>query len=284
MRAYFEDREKISINKERLEAFPLEAVIKRGDFRAHWHNEIELVLVLNGNLLMGINAESKVLNIGDIAVSNSGDVHYFESMSDETKILIIVFKPTVLDGLLSLLNFTLATPFITKSDLHRLNIPDAIFEKLRGLMIAVLQEMTNRTLHYEFVVKGHLVEFFGLLLRYVPYETDDSKNSIIGHKSKELVQSAIFYIEENYSENISLLSLANHLGISKYYLSRLFNRLTGQAFRTYLNNIRLDKAQKLLYSTDKSIIDIAFECGFNSLRTFNRVYKENKGVVPSDYR
>jgi AraC-like DNA-binding protein len=150
--------------------------------------------------------------------------------------------------------------------------------------MAVYEEMQAKKACYEMIVRSHIIEVLGLLLRYFPHQVKETSRNTSSVKGKELVQFALHYIETNYTKNISLNGVASYLGISENYLSRLFNQLTGQTFRTYLNNIRLGHAQKLLSSTEKSIIDIAFESGFNSLRTFNRVYKSTKGIVPSDYR
>ena len=284
MKAYYENRDKISDNKEMLEKFPLEAVIKQDSFRAHWHHEIELILITEGQVRIGINAKTKVLTAGDTVFSNSGDVHFFETLNPDSKMLIIVFKPTILGNLVNLLNFSFNNPFFTRETCRVPGFSIDIYEKITSLLLAIYDEMQLKGTCYEMLVRSHIIEVLGLFLRYFPHQVKDISHNKSSVKGKELVQFALHYIETNYTTNISLNGVASYLGISEYYLSRLFNQLTGQTFRTYLNNIRLGHAQKLLSSTEKSIIDIAFESGFNSLRTFNRVYKNIKGIVPSDYR
>ena len=285
MKAYYEDRNKISNNKELLEQFPLEAVIKQDSFRAHWHHEIEIILVTKGSVRIGINAKTKVLTAGDAVFSNSGDVHFFETLNPDTKMLIIVFKPAILGNLINLLNFSFDNPFFTRETCRVVpGFSIDIYEKITSLLLAIYNEMQVKDACFEMLVRSHIIEVLGLLLRYFPHHVRNVSHNKANVKSKSLVQFALHYIENNYTNNISLKGVASYLGISEYYLSRLFNQLTGQAFRTYLNNIRLDHAQKLLSTTEKSIIDIAYESGFNSLRTFNRVYKDVKGVIPSDYR
>jgi AraC-like DNA-binding protein len=143
--------------------------------------------------------------------------------------------------------------------------------------------MLSKEAGYETVVRGYISVLAGMLLRYVPRSNGSSRKDI-RDKSISKVQSAINYIEENYARDISLEEVSEHLGISTFYFSRIFSSLTGVTYRSYLNSIRVEKADSLLCSTDKKIIDIAYECGFNSLRTFNRVYHTVKGVAPSDIR
>ena len=285
MKAYFENRDKVSNNREQLEKFPLEAVIKQDSVRAHWHHEIELILITEGEVRIGINAKTKILTAGDAVFSNSGDVHFFETMKPGSKMLVIVFKPAILGNLINLFSFSFDNPFFTRETCRVIpGFSIDIYEKITSHLLAVYNEMQTKNACFEMLVRGHIIEVLGLLLRYFPHQVRNVSINKTNVKSKKLVQFALHYIENNYTKNISLKGVASYLGISEYYLSRLFNQLTGQAFRTYLNNIRLDHAQKLLSSTEKSIIDIAFESGFNSLRTFNRVYKNIKGIVPSDYR
>jgi len=105
-----------------------------------------------------------------------------------------------------------------------------------------------------------------------------------GDKSIGLIQEAIRYINLNYASNISLKSIAEYLEVSTFYFSRVFSNMTGTTFKSYINGVRINKATNLLLSTDQKIIDIAFECGFNSLRTFNRTYRQVKGTHPTANR
>lgn len=284
MKAYYEDREKVSINKSFLAKFPLEAIIKEDmTFRAHWHHEIELVLVCQGRVLMGINSTSQVLKAGDIAFSNSGDIHYYESLNTHSKLLLIMFNPSLIGNLINLSYCNFTNPFICKDTFDKF-VPVKMQDRIKTCYHEILEETINKDVNYDILIKSHLFELIGLLLRYIPHTTYNFKKQNSGIKCKEFVQSAINYIEENYNENISLERLSETLGISEFYFSKIFNHLTGQSFKTYLNNIRLEKAHEMIISTNKTITEIAFECGFNSLRTFNRVYKNVKGSIPSDSR
>ena len=92
------------------------------------------------------------------------------------------------------------------------------------------------------------------------------------------------YIDEHYTESISLDEVAGQTGISRYYVSHLFKELMNTTFVGYVNELRLNRAAMLLVTTDKPIIEIASISGFNNLSNFNRAFKMHFGKTPSAYR
>jgi AraC-like DNA-binding protein len=94
----------------------------------------------------------------------------------------------------------------------------------------------------------------------------------------------IGYISENYHSPLTLDKLSAEMGISRYYLSRTFSEKLQTSFPNYLNSLRVDLAKNLLESGDQDILQICYECGFESQRTFNRVFKNACGITPREYR
>ena len=94
----------------------------------------------------------------------------------------------------------------------------------------------------------------------------------------------ISYISNNYEENLTLTSIANRFGVSKYSLSRMFSNVLGVSFYQYINLLRIDFAEILLVNTDLSITDIAIKCGYNNQQTFNRAFKDRNKTTPSMFR
>lgn len=93
------------------------------------------------------------------------------------------------------------------------------------------------------------------------------------------------YIRANYSNcNLSQNIVAEEIGISPAYLSRLFKQEIGTSFPNYINNVRLEQAKQLLISTQLPVKDIAYQTGFNSLQNFFRAFKKNIGISPGEYR
>ena len=92
------------------------------------------------------------------------------------------------------------------------------------------------------------------------------------------------YIDEHYTEGVSLEDVADATGISRYYVSHLFKELMDNTFVGYVNELRLNHAAMLLVTTDSPIIEIASKSGFNNLSNFNRAFKMYFGKTPSAYR
>lgn len=97
----------------------------------------------------------------------------------------------------------------------------------------------------------------------------------------ESMDSILAYIEQNYHTDLTLTTLANHFGYSKYYFSRIFNNMFHTSINDYLSVIRLEKTFQYLEANKCSITTAAFNNGFNSMPTFYRVLKKNHGMLPA---
>ena len=98
------------------------------------------------------------------------------------------------------------------------------------------------------------------------------------------IMDALFYIEEHFTSDISLHGMAKELGYNYEYLSREFNRTLGVNFKNLVNQYRSERARHLIKNTSDSLTDIASKSGFQSIRSFNRVFKEHMGILPSEMR
>ena len=91
-------------------------------------------------------------------------------------------------------------------------------------------------------------------------------------------------MENHYHENITLEIIADKANLSKSYFTKLFKDNAGMTFNNYLTLFRLQKARELLIASEENIADIVYQCGFNSVKTFNRVFNKHMGYSPSQYR
>ena len=108
-------------------------------------------------------------------------------------------------------------------------------------------------------------------------------NSSNAPKKMEISQVKSF-LDEHYKEKLSLESVASHFFIDKHYLARLFKEQYGVTLVTYLQQVRITHAKRMLRFSDKSIEEIGLECGIGELNYFSRVFKKLEGVSPSEYR
>ena len=121
-----------------------------------------------------------------------------------------------------------------------------------------------------------------IILAYVFTEIPMIDKKSLG--SNDLIYNSVEYIAKNFRDEISLEKMAFDLGISKYVLSRMFAKTFHCNFSKYLNGVRLNYAVGALENTQDTITNICLECGFESQRTFNRVFKERYKMTPREYR
>ena len=92
------------------------------------------------------------------------------------------------------------------------------------------------------------------------------------------------YINTNFLGKITLEEVAAYLGMNRTYFCMFFKKHYGKGFADYLNDLRVDKAAALLLQGDRTIAEIARECGFKTIPYFNRAFKRSKGITPGEYR
>lgn len=104
-------------------------------------------------------------------------------------------------------------------------------------------------------------------------------------ENTELIFNAVKFAKKNATEsNISVEEVAKNAGFSIDYFNRIFLSHTGFTVTAYINYIRLKQAAFLLRTTDKSVLDIALEIGYDSHEGFTKAFKKKYGVAPSEYR
>ena len=131
----------------------------------------------------------------------------------------------------------------------------------------------------EMVTSGELEVVFRKAVEII-IESKDKKEDIRNYA----IRRAINFIREHYNENISLDMLAERLEITPEYLSALFNKEVGINFSTFLKQFRISQAKRLLKGSDDKIYEIAQLVGYNDPKYFNRVFKDEVGMSPGDYR
>ena len=102
--------------------------------------------------------------------------------------------------------------------------------------------------------------------------------------SPDATSRILDFIEEHYKTNVTLSDLAAELNYDYHYTSRLFNSLFQMSFCDFVSLYRIKRAAELLTDRDKKILDVAYECGFQSVRSFNSRFKSFAGVSPREYR
>lgn len=237
----------------------------------HWHLECELIYVKKGEVTVSYNDTAYHLQEEDCIFINSGEIHYIKGSKDS--ITMILMFDTVLLGTISSRHLQLLYP--------RLRHPYPVVEYFNSIQT----ELKNKKDFYDIKISCMMTNLMIDIFRQEPLcEQKHLKDS----SSIENYKSLLSEIEEKCSY-ITFEDACRFMGLSKPYFSRFFKNLSGMTFSQYLNIIRLEKAIQMLNRNTEhlSITQIASSCGFDTIRHFNRVFKEFTGLsprqLPKDY-
>jgi AraC-like DNA-binding protein/mannose-6-phosphate isomerase-like protein (cupin superfamily) len=259
---------------------------ERNAFISHWHSDYEMLMVVDGKVDVGVNSRIYTLMQGDIAVIINGDIHYIQPDQEHAKYYCVLFPSQIIESLLNVVFSPIITyPIINRSTLQERSIPDKQLSILHDSFEFLYWERTKMEPYYQLAIMSKLAEMIGLLLRY--FSSQEKKSNEMNEQSNtnlHLIKKVIRYIEQNYDQSLSLHNIADQFNISSYYLSRLFHKTVGITFKAYMDIVRVGMAKKFIESSDESITEIAHSCGFQSIRTFNRRFKQINCMTPSALR
>ena len=228
----------------------------------HWHNYCELIYFYDGILESSINGKKVDLHQGTMYLMSPIDVHctIVKDKNHPISFINISFTENILDS----------------SIVQKLNCPyyiDSCDEKMKTLINLICSsENEAETQHLLNIILHNLIREENKL--FAANESVLNTNII----------KCIRYIGENYNSNITLTSAANHLHIAPAYLSSLFSKSCKCTFKEYLTQQRISHAKDLLLSTDKTVVEICYVCGFSNLSNFFRCFKEHEKITPTKYR
>lgn len=146
------------------------------------------------------------------------------------------------------------------------------------LIKKMMDEYQGKEADYQLLIKAKLIELFTLLRRSTRSHADDGRNE------KKLMEEVCNYIKMYYHEPLSLDEVSKIAGMSRSNFTAKFKQTIGKTFVEYRNEIRIKASHGLLRETDKKIITIANEVGFEDISHFIRTFKLLTRVTPSEYR
>ena len=238
------------------------------EFPLHMHIPAEFIYINEGKLRIDYPDCSFMLSQGDFAVIFPYTIHGYTALTSEVDYTLAISRHDIYGDFENILSQKHpANPVIQSSDL-----PDDIPILMNELV--ALNDCDEQSALIKAIVS--LILARTLPLFYLKPNTEKFKSN--------LSVRAVTYVTEHFKENISLDTAADALGISRFDVSRLFSSSIKINFVKYVNFMRIAYAKELLETTTASVLDIALECGYETLRTFNRVFKEYAGTTPLKYR
>ena len=142
--------------------------------------------------------------------------------------------------------------------------------------------MESKKSGYPFIVQGCLYQILGFIIQNGYFSSAPLKNGR-NYKKVSQLKRALALIEENYASPLTLEQLSAAAKMSPKYFCRFFQEMTHHTPIEYLNLYRIEHACYQLITTDRSVTEIAFNCGFNDLSYFIKTFKRYKGITPKRY-
>ena len=224
----------------------------------HMHQCFELITVTSGEMNVLIGGNQYTVKPNELILIFPNQLHSLDST--ESKHLLFIFSPKLVQAF-----FVKYSNKIPKNPKFRVN--EYISDALKSL------DTDKSTIS----AKGILYSVCAAL--------EEQSGFISSAETKEDLLMKIFdFVDKNFAKNCALTDIAKALGYDHAYISRYFKKASGISYNNYVNITRLNHASYLLKNTNLPILECSIECGYRSLRSFNRNFKEYFALTPSEYK
>ncbi len=231
---------------------------KNFSFPPHLHQCFELIILLSGEMQVTVDNNVYELNKYEAVMVFPNQIHSIQSVESEH--ILCIFAPVLVQEYSNRLT--------GKIPLDNFFVPEPYFVD----MLCNLESDSTTTQK-----KAILYSFCALF--------DKNKQYDMFYADKDGLLYKIFaFVEESFKSDCSLKKLAEKTGYDYAYLSRIFKKIVGISYNSYVNQYRLSHACYLMENTDFSNIQCALESGYDTVRSFNRNFKECLGMTPTEYR
>ncbi|WBW97467.1 GH39 family glycosyl hydrolase [Oceanirhabdus sp. W0125-5] len=253
-------------------------ILNKSQYQMAWHKEIEIILVLEGTLNITLGDETYTLKSNDFFLINSNEGHSI-TQADENSIILslsldtLFFKkhyPKLLETYID------CKCFFTKEKNKK-------YEFVRHCIAKMLSILHEKNDYYQFYLLKESLTLLEYLLCNFKKDYHNANKSF-NRPALNRLKRILNYIDNNYTQKITLSDIASLEYISIYYLSKLFKEHLGIGFHEYLNQYRLNKSMNDLLNTNKNIIDIALDNGFPNAKSYTKIFKEKYKLTPDVFR
>ena len=238
------------------------------NYDSHFQNKIEICYCFSGKQKVRVEDEVYILSSGDAVFIMPNLVHEYikcETAEDmSTEVIAFICDTDIISPIIpDLVTKRLVSPFI----------PAGLINKDTS---RAFRRMTDNPDNIELLGWG-CIAISGIVknLEFVPLKS---------RGGDKLAPSIISYINANFTKNLTISTIAKEFGYSRSYITHVFYDRLKIPFRTYLGSVRSEYAKDMILKTDKTLTEIAFECGYNSVNTFCRCFKKRFGITPSGVR
>ena len=248
------------------------------ELSTHYHDVFEYAMVIKGKVIYKINEDEILLNENEAIFINSDVIHTVKQYKDDNAIIYTIGFPS---------NLLVNDP---TNILFKKYFEPIIYGNCKYLLIKNKDMLSlMNSIYTDNKKEYNELHFLSLLIELWSYTFNEiSKLNPIRNTSElvneERIKTILAYIHEHYNEKINVEDLADLLKISKNTCFRLFKKYLSKTPTEYILDYRINKAATLLLHSNKNMITIAIECGFDNASYFGKVFKEKTNYSPLEYR
>lgn len=249
----------------------------------HWHEDIEIIRILQGSMNYYVNGKKILLNENDSIFINTKQMHYgYSNQNQDCLFVCILFHPSLITKN-SALYHSYVQPVTECRQLEYIymqdNDPDA--GKSMVFIDQIAECSRQNTSGYELTACGYLSLLWNDVFQYYSRHSEPEQDTNPDLLSQRAMVS---FIHQHYGEKLTLADIAASGNVCRNKCCLLFKEYAGQPPIDFLNVYRLKISCDLLIRTDSPITDIAFSCGFNHLSYYSKLFQQKYGCTPSEYR
>jgi len=252
---------------------------------AHIHDAVEVIFVEAGNYQILVNGHEFQACAGDVFLFRANAIHsIYAGNEQENQYYVLKVRPSLLFELSSEKNaLGYVLQFVVSDEQGKIRWTAQ--EVKKGAVYSAFLQMID-TYHGEYLCKDILLKIcagrilYTLLCDMQKTEGGRREQEFANDGAASQIYKAIRYINKNFGSAVDARELSLMVNMSYSYFSRCFKKITGKSFKEYLNEVRINRAEHLLMTTDLSVTEVAMECGYNNVSYFITVYKALKKRTP----
>lgn len=243
----------------------------------HWHRSPEIIFPIKGHTVLEEydNDTAQIIKIqeNDFYIINSRHIHEFDSKN----------RSMIYQGYALQISYEYCNSLCSIDDYQFLQPSGKLKETMYQEIQAIIDTYHSTDSFKSIKIRSHLDMLIYLMLSHST-KNKHLRLKVKSDKNKEKITKVITYINNHYTEDISVNELAQYFKMSRSHLTKLFKENTGSNMKEYIIDIKLIHSIDDLLMTDYPIVDIAFKNGFSNIQSFNSYFKKKYQMTPKEYR
>lgn len=258
---------------------PLEInLIEINDVYTNWHKELKVIYVLKGHLFIDIKSNQFLLEENQFIFVNSYDISsIYPQFRENSLFLEFLIDSNAINRIYDDFSYIKFKCYSTNS-----NFEFSKYNTIRELLGKILNNVFTNNAEKNILIFNSLTELLLFVINNFKLEESLLEKDF---SNKNRLIKIFDFLEKNYDdENLSVHDISNYVELSPQHLLKIFRENLGITLADYLNSLRIKKSLNDLLYTNKSIIEISVECGFNSSKSYHRIFKKNYKTTPGEYK